>query len=75
MKKQQETLVKFGLKLKLERIKQNLSQEELAALAEMSPTSISLIEAAKQNISLAGIKSIADVLKLTMSELVDIENI
>lgn len=75
MKKQQKTLIKFGLKLKLERMKQKLSQEELAALAEMNTSSISLIETAKQNISLSNIKSIADALNLTMSELVDIENI
>lgn len=75
MKEHKETLIKFGLKLKIERIKRSLSQEKLAEMAEMSPTSISLIESAKQNISLSNIKSLADALKLTMSELVDIENI
>jgi transcriptional regulator with XRE-family HTH domain len=75
MKEQRETLIKFGLKLKLERMKQNLSQEELAALAEMNTASISLIETAKQNIKLSSIKSIADALNLKMSDLVDIENI
>jgi len=75
MKKQQEILIKFGLKLKLERIKKHLSQEELAALAEMNTSSISMIETAKQNVSLSNIKSLADALNLTMSELVNVENI
>jgi len=75
MKEQKETLIKFGLKLKLERMKQNLSQEELAALAGMNTSSISLIETAKQNVTLSSIKSLADALKLTMSELINIENI
>ncbi len=75
MKKQNETLIKFGLKLKVERVKRGLSQENLAELSDLSPSCISQFESGKQNITLANIKSVADALGMTMSELLDIENI
>ncbi|OGI01938.1 MAG: hypothetical protein A2Y25_02930 [Candidatus Melainabacteria bacterium GWF2_37_15] len=75
MKKHPETLKKFGLKLKIERIKRGLSQEQLADLAGLDTTSISLLETAKQNAGLSTIKSLADALGMSMSELLDIENI
>ncbi len=75
MKKQYETIVKFGLKVKFERIKRHLSQDELSELASLNTSYISQIETAKQNTSISVIKSLADAFEITMSELLDIENI
>lgn len=70
-----ELLEKFGLKIKVERAKRRLSQEQLAELAGLSSKFISNIELTKQNPSLTSIKNIAEALGITMSELLDINNI
>lgn len=75
MKKQHETLKKFGLKLKLERLKRGLSQEKLAEEADLNASYISQIERAKQNITLSNIKSIADVLGVSLSEILNLDGI
>ena len=52
-------LVKFGEKVREERLKQGLSQEELASKAGVHRTYIGMIERAEKNITLENIEKIA----------------
>ncbi|MEK7610693.1 MAG: helix-turn-helix transcriptional regulator [Patescibacteria group bacterium] len=59
-----EVLLKFGEKVREERLKQNLSQEELASRAGVHRTYIGMIERAEKNITLENIKKISKALNL-----------
>ncbi|MCG2688649.1 helix-turn-helix domain-containing protein [Candidatus Parcubacteria bacterium] len=63
------TLEKFGEKVREERHKQGLSQEELASRAGVHRTYIGMIERAEKNITLENIEKIAKALGLSISEL------
>ena len=60
---------RIGLRIKLERTKQNLTQEQLAELADISSSYLSAIERGKQSISLDYTNRIADALKIPVNEL------
>lgn len=59
----------FGNKVKEERLKLGLSQEELADRAGLHRTYIGMIERAEKNITLLNIEKIAKALKLNIKEL------
>ncbi|KKT06582.1 MAG: Protein containing Helix-turn-helix type 3 domain protein [Parcubacteria group bacterium GW2011_GWA2_43_17] len=63
-------LEKFGEKVREERLKQNLSQEELATKAGVHRTYIGMIERAEKNITLENIEKIAKALGLKPAELI-----
>jgi len=63
------TLEQFGEKVRLERLKQGLSQEALATRAGVHRTYIGMIERAEKNITLANIKKIASALSIKISDL------
>lgn len=65
----EEVLIKFGQKVRKERLKQNISQEELAEKANVHRTYIGMIERAEKNITLINIQKIATALELTIAEL------
>lgn len=67
------TLEKFGEKVRKERLKQGLSQEELAAKAGVHRTYIGMIERAEKNITLENIEKVAKALKLNINELLTFE--
>ncbi|KKR11821.1 MAG: helix-turn-helix protein [Candidatus Woesebacteria bacterium GW2011_GWA1_39_21] len=67
MKKQ--ILVKFGQRVRKEREKQRLSQEELANKAKVHRTYIGMIERAEKNITLVNIEKISRALKTKIKEL------
>lgn len=67
------TLEKFGHKVREERLKQGLSQEELAARARVHRTYIGMIERAEKNITLENIEKIATALKLKINDLLTFE--
>lgn len=67
MKKQ--ILIKFGNKVREERLKRNLSQEALAARAGVHRTYVGMIERAEKNITLANIEKIAKALKVDIKKL------
>lgn len=54
----------IGLRIKLERTKQNLTQEQLAEMADISSSYLSAIECGKQSISLDYTNRIAEALKI-----------
>ncbi len=62
-------LIKFGKKVREERLKQNLSQEQLASKADVHRTYIGMIERAEKNITLENIEKIAKALNLNLSDL------
>ena len=63
-------LVKFGKKVREERLKQGLSQEALAAKAGVHRTYIGMIERAEKNITLLNIEKIAKALNITSNNLI-----
>lgn len=70
-------LIKFGKKLREERTKQGLSQEELAARSGLHRTYIGMIERAEKNITLINISRLAQALNLevvALFESVTLEN-
>lgn len=64
-----EILLKFGEKVRQERLRQNLSQEELASRAGVHRTYIGMIERAEKNITLENIKKIAKALNTQIEHL------
>jgi transcriptional regulator with XRE-family HTH domain len=67
------TLEKFGEKVREERLKKGLSQEDLAARAGVHRTYIGMIERAEKNITLESIQKIARALDLPLDELMRLE--
>lgn len=63
------TLEKFGEKVREERLRHRLSQEELAARTGVHRTYIGMIERAEKNITLGNISKVAKALGLSISEL------
>jgi transcriptional regulator with XRE-family HTH domain len=64
-----EILIKFGQKVREERTKLGLSQEELASRAGTHRTYIGMIERAEKNITLENIEKISKALKISISEI------
>ena len=64
-------LIKFGQKIKFERIKRNWSQEELAELANISVHGISNIETGKTDIKYSNILRLAKAFEIRACELLD----
>ncbi|MEA5569604.1 helix-turn-helix transcriptional regulator [Calothrix sp. UHCC 0171] len=62
-------LVQFGQKVREERLKQNLSQEQLADKAGVHRTYIGMIERAEKNITLINIGKIAKALEIQIADL------
>jgi len=62
-----EVLIKFGKRVREERIKLSLSQEQLAARAKVHRTYIGMIERAEKNITLENIEKISKALKIQIA--------
>ena len=62
-----------GLKIKLARIRQNMTQEQLAEKADISSSYVSAIERGKQSVSLDYMNRIAGALNMQVSELLTYE--
>lgn len=64
-------LVLFGKNVQKYRKKRNLSQEELAELANLHRTYIGMIERAEKNITLCNIEKIAKALNIKIKDLLE----
>ena len=64
-------LIKLGQKIKFERKKRNLSQEELVELSGISVHGISNIETGKTDIKYTNLLALANAFNLKISELLD----
>ncbi len=62
-------LIKFGKRVREERLKLGLSQEELAAKVGVHRTYIGMIERAEKNITLLNIEKISKALKIVIADL------
>ena len=65
-----DTLFKLGQKIRYERVRRNMSQEELAEKANMNFRSISSIECGKNDIKFLTLEKIANAFKMEISDLV-----
>ena len=65
----EDILIRFGNKIRQERLKQNLSQEAFADKIGIHRTYIGMIERAEKNITLLNIKKLAEGLGISISEL------
>ena len=68
-----EVLIKFGNKVREQRLSLGLSQEELAARAGVHRTYVGMIERAEKNITLANIEKIAKALEISLDKLMSLE--
>lgn len=64
-----DVLIKFGQKVREERVKRKLSQEEFADITGVHRTYIGMIERAEKNITLENIQKIARALNIHISDL------
>ena len=64
-----EILIKFGDRIRKERLKLGLSQEQLAGRAGVHRTYIGMIERAEKNITLENIQKIAKALNINICNL------
>ena len=70
---QAELLKKFGLNVKIARLKKGLTQEQLAELMNIHLTYIARIETGKINMSLGKILELANTLNIDINKLLFIE--
>jgi transcriptional regulator with XRE-family HTH domain len=71
MEDSKEILTVFGARVRELRLEKNLSQEELAHLANLHRTYIGMIERAEKNITLLNIEKIAKALETSLSNLLN----
>ena len=64
-----EILIRFGEKVRSERMKLGLSQEGLASRAGVHRTYIGMIERAEKNITLENIEKIAKALDISLPDI------
>lgn len=68
-------LKKFGKNLKIERIKQDLTQEKLAEKMDVSQNYIASIECGNANMSLAKVLELSEVLGVNIAALLDFSDL
>lgn len=66
-----DLLLKFGYKIKYERLKRKLSQEKLAELVGLCPQAISTLESGKSNVKFTNLYKIAKALDLDLGDFSD----
>jgi transcriptional regulator with XRE-family HTH domain len=71
MNKNKNILIRFGKKVREERLKKGLSQEDLASKAGVHRTYIGMIERGEKNITLVTIKKVAIALDLRINQLLN----
>ena len=64
----------FGKNVKIERIKQDLTQEQLAEKMDVSQNYIACIESGRQNMSLGKVLELANVLGVDIEKLLKFSN-
>ena len=64
-----DTIIKLGIKIRVERIKHKLSQEKLAELASINRNFVGMIERGETNVTIKNLENIANALNLPIQEL------
>ncbi len=76
VKRRRGTIVpKLGMKIKFERLKRNLSQEDLALSAGITPTGLSKIENGSVSPTIDSVEFIAEALGMEFLELIDVSKV
>lgn len=70
-----QTTKKICLKIKLERMKRGLTQEELAFLAELNRNAIGKIERVEVSPTIESLEKIAKAFKMDFAQLIDISKV
>lgn len=65
----QNTISKLGLKIRIERQKQKISQEKLAEFANLNRNFVGMIERGETNVTVRNLENIANALNLPVKEL------
>lgn len=65
----ENTVLKLGLKIRIERQKQKISQEKLAELSKLNRNFIGMIERGETNVTVKNLENIANALGLPIQEL------
>jgi len=68
-----DVLIKFGNKVRQERLKKGFSQESFAEKVGVHRTYIGMVERAEKNITLLNINKIAKALGLKLSDLLNLD--
>lgn len=63
------TVTKLGIKIRVERQKQKISQEKLAELSNLNRNFIGMIERGETNVTVKNLENIANALNLPIIEL------
>ena len=66
-----QILVRFGKRVREERMKRGYSQERFGELAKVHRTYVGMIERAEKNITLTNMEKIARALRLKVNDLID----
>lgn len=66
---------KIGIKIRLERTKENISQEKLGELASLSKAYIGSVERGESVPTIETLNRIANALDITLVELVDVSKV
>ena len=65
----ENTVLKIGLKIRIERQKQKISQEKLAEISNLNRNFIGMIERGETNVTVKNLENIANALGLPIQEL------
>ncbi len=68
-----DTLKKIAFNIKVERMRKNLTQFQLAEMIEVHEKYIGKIESGKQNLTIKTLIKLANALSVKLSKLVDID--
>ena len=74
MMEKEKILLRFAEKIKQERIKRGLSQENFAELTGFHRTYIGMLERAERNITLINLEKIALALNISLKNLLDLDD-
>ncbi len=71
--KKENILILLGYKIKQERLKRNLSQEDFAELTGFHRTYIGMVERAERNVTLVNVEKFAKSLNLSLKDFLDFD--
>jgi transcriptional regulator with XRE-family HTH domain len=71
--KKEHLLILFGNKIRQERLKRSLSQEDFAELTGFHRTYIGMVERAERNVTLLNVEKFANALNLSLKDLLDFD--
>ena len=74
MMEKEKILLRFAEKIKQERVRRGLSQENFAELTGFHRTYIGMLERAERNITLINLEKIALALNISLKNLLDLDD-